>query len=227
MTTSQRFRATATGPVSFRGKLPYGTLMVRTEPGLQHPEIVVSTQDQTGPSADAVRKARFVERNGQVSVEVDMPDSGGGSVTIVNGMNFSGGVTMVNGRVISGSGAVQTGNSSIYIAALLPPNSSVEFDTVSAAVQIEGAAAHVSGKTMSGSVTVEVAASADCSTVSGRIDIRALGGDARLKSMSGSIDVCATTPCRVKAETMSGDVTVRGVRVELDGRSMSGRVRQF
>lgn len=224
MTTIQRFRASASGPVTFQGKLPAGTLMVRTQAGAQA-EIVVSTDDNSGPSADAVRKTRFNESGGVVRVEVPM-QNGGGNVVIGNNVIIGSGVTVVNGAVIGGGGSVR-GISPIYIAALLPTNSNVDFEGVSTGVTVEGQVAHISGRSTSGSVRVERAASADVETVSGGIEIAALGGDARLRSVSGGIRAHALVPCQVQANAVSGNVTVSGARVRLDGRSVSGRVRQL
>lgn len=235
MATAKRYQVSDPGPVNLAVRLTAGEVLIKAEDGARA-EIVVQTTDDSGPSADAVNRARFSETGGEVRVEVPTPNGGVvnsviagnvyGGVTVVNGQVFSGGVTVVNGRVVSGGGAVVGGSSPIYIAALVPTNSSVKLDTTSADARTHGRLAHVQAQSVSGDVEIAAAASADIRTTSGDVEIQSLAGDSSLQSVSGDIRVHAVVPCRVGAQTVSGDVTVTGARVDLDARSVSGRVRQ-
>jgi hypothetical protein len=92
-------------------------------------------------------------------------------------------------------------------------------------------AAHISAKTQSGDIRLGRTDVVEGDTMSGDIRIADFGGTARLKSMSGDIQVHATAGGDVSARTMSGDVNVTATEAALDGdldvqaNSMSGSVR--
>ncbi|TDB98709.1 hypothetical protein E1091_07480 [Micromonospora fluostatini] len=217
MATIKRHRVRVCGPVALDVESASGGLLVRAQDGVQA-EIVVKTDDDSGPSAEAVKGARFIESGQNIRVELPQVKGGMSGVNIVIGS----GVTMVNGRVVSG-GYSSVGHSPIYIAALVPTNSSLRAKTTSGGVETQGELAHVNAHTMSGGIRIDSAASAQLQSMSGSVRLRDLRGDAQLKSMSGGIDVRASQPCRVDASTMSGDIEVSG-DVDLQASSMTGRV---
>ena len=221
---------THTGPITLNVRLTAGQIRVVAEDRARA-EIVVSTPDSSGPSVEAVTNTRISDLGD--TIEVDVPDNGGGGVTIQSG----GGVTMVNsgsgmfiagnvvggsiissgrdtfinGQRVTGGGAVHIGGSGISVEARVPRGSSVRANTTAADITVTGEARAVNAGTMSGDV-----------------EIAALSAEARIKTMSGDIEVTADPASAalvpVRASSMSGDITARG-RVDLDGRSMSGRVR--
>jgi len=238
---------THTGPITLNVRLTAGQIRVVAEDRARA-EIVVSTPDSSGPSVEAVTNTRISDLGD--TIEVDVPDNGGGGVTIQSG----GGVTMVNsgsgmfiagnvvggsiissgrdtfinGQRVTGGGAVHIGGSGISVEARVPRGSSVRANTTAADITVTGEARAVNAGTMSGDVYVSQVQVADVRTMSGDVEIAALSAEARIKTMSGDIEVTADPASaalvQVRASSMSGDITARG-RVDLDGRSMSGRVR--
>ncbi|MFJ2709065.1 DUF4097 family beta strand repeat-containing protein [Streptomyces sp. NPDC087428] len=174
-----------------------------------------------------------------------------GSTVIMSGgnMSFSGGTVVVNGRVVSGAGStVIIGGSTVEIEAVVPEGSSVIGRTDSADVTADGTLASVSGSTQSGDVTVGDSPNivartqsgdvrlgrtdvVDAHTMSGDIKIKDFGGTAKLKTMSGDIDVHATAGGDIDAKTMSGDIEVTATQAALDDfldvrpHTMSGDIR--
>lgn len=228
------------GPVTLDVDLTAGDIRVHVE-DRPHAEVIVSTRDDEGPSADAVHDTRISESGDRLTVRVPRT-SGAGGVVIQGGRGVSsivstggasfvqvGGVVgdvWVNGVRISGGGAVVVGGSPIVVEARLPLGSSLAATSTSTDVEATGRLVAARVQSVSGDITLDAVDRPDLRTTSGDIEIAALHGDADLAAVSGDIRVHADVPCRVRANTVSGDVRVTGARVDLDARSVSGRVRQ-
>lgn len=241
--SSRKVAAATTGPVTIDASLlgHGGVISVRTEADCERASLVISTTDENGPAADAVRDATLRQS--------------------ATGLNA---VVHVRHVRIAGNATVVQGSAPIEITAIVPPGSKVIGHTQSADIEAIGSFALVSGhthsgdlrvddaekvtaSTQSGNVTVNEAADisaktqsgdvhlnltdvVDASTMSGGIAIRDFGGTARLKTMSGSISVHATAGGDIDANTMSGDIEVTATQAAMEEhldvrpRSMSGRI---
>lgn len=232
MTTTRTVRSTGRGPVHLRADTGSITLTVITEarPG---GEITVSTNDDDGPSADAVCEADLGIRGQDMGVRLRATGTtvqfGDGATVQVNsgrgvfiaGDNYgavTGGVAVVNGRVMSAAG------SPITVVARLPHGSTVDAATTAGSVACHGVYDTVRATTMSGGVTVGTARQVQASTQSGSVHVGTLTGRGDLSSMSGSVRVSGPNTAYAKASSMSGNVTASG-GMAVDGSSMSGRVR--
>jgi len=237
MATTRTIRTTSL-PVILDADLTANDLHVYTE-ARGDGEVTVSTLDDDGPSADAVRNATLEQRGNQLLVRLD--HSGGmtviqtgrggtvqtnsGSGVFIGGSNFSNvvvgnGTVMVNGRLVSGG----VGSSPITVTARLPHGSSVRAKTQSGDIHLEGVYHEVDASSQSGDVEVDTAKAVQARTQSGDVEVRALTGSGALKSMSGDIEVRGPAGSSASARTMSGDVRGSG-GIRVAGSSMSGRVR--
>ena len=101
--------------------------------------------------------------------------------------------------------------------------------TVSGDVSIESVEELLMVKAVSGDVEItESSGKANISTVSGEIDIEAASMDITLDTVSGEIDAELDEFSRLRANAVSGDITVAGKLVDggnLDISSVSGDVR--
>jgi hypothetical protein len=243
MPTRNHHIAAQQGPVTLDVTLPTGAVSVIIE-DRQTAEVTISTQDDAGPSADAVNNVAIDGGGGRLTVRLPRPtggtviQTGGHGTTMINsdggvfvaGSNYgsvvqSGRGVWVDGGQIHG-GALMVGSSPIVVEARLPLGSSLSANTTSADISAAGplVAAHI--RSVSGDVTLSDVERPYVQTTSGDIEIRALSGNADLAAVSGDIRVHAIRPCAVRANTVSGDVRVTGARVDLDAGSVSGRVRQ-
>ena len=239
---------THTGPITLNVRLTAGQIRVVAE-DRDRAEIVVSTPDSSGPSAEAVTNTAITETGGHLEVRVPNPGGTGGAMIqtggggVIVGSNYgvvvggnmygsmmsgvTGGEMWVNGQRVTGGGVV-VGGSPIDVEVRVPRGSTVSAKTTSAAVTVTGEVNSIDAETMSGDVYASLVQVADVRTMSGDVEIAALSAEARIKTMSGDIEVTADPASAalvpVRASSMSGDITARG-RVDLDGRSMSGRVR--
>jgi Putative adhesin len=103
-----------------------------------------------------------------------------------------------------------------------------QLDTTSADAEIQ-AAQSVQARSVSGDISVGVCGGpADLSATSGDIEIEDARGAVRAASTSGDVRVHVTQSVHVDARTISGNVRVTapaGVRPQVSGHSISGRVR--
>ncbi|MFB7852811.1 DUF4097 domain-containing protein [Streptomyces sp. NPDC056053] len=120
--------------------------------------------------------------------------------------------------------------------------------TQSGDIRVQGTSEQVTAQTQSGDVTIGNAPNivvktqsgdvglgrtdvVEAHTMSGDITIKDFGGTAKLKTMSGDIDVHATAGGDIDASTMSGDIEVTATQAALDDaldvrpHTMSGRIR--
>lgn len=91
----------------------------------------------------------------------------------------------------------------------LPASCPVELGVVSADAVVSGIAAPVKVKSVSGSVTLDgVRSDISAQTVSGDLEARGLSGSLHFTTVSGDLTVVDGTSGRVRAETVSGQVTL-------------------
>ena len=245
--TTRTISAATNGPVTIDAALlgHGGTITVRASADCERATLTISTTDESGPAADAVRDATLRQGGAGLVASVEGKADNGGSTTGITGSRR--GVTVVqNAGVVTGN-LVGFNAAPIAIEATVPEGSSVTGRTQSADVQLEGAVRNVSAHTQSGDVRVEQADHiavktmsgdvrlgrtdvVEANTMSGDITIADFGGTAQLKTMSGDIRVHATVGGDIDASSMSGDVTVTATQAALDDqldirpRSMSGRI---
>ncbi|WP_374778714.1 DUF4097 domain-containing protein (plasmid) [Streptomyces sp. NBC_01310] len=250
--TSRTIAAETTGPVTIDAALlgHHGTITVRTEADCERATVTITTADEDGDAADAVKRAtlRPSGTGGVVaSVEGRGGSAGGTTVitgggiqsivrgnsgsTIVIGGNISGGNivsgggdVVINGvRFTGGNGAtVVQGSPPIEITAVVPEGSSLISRTHSADIETLGNMLHVGGHTQSGDFRVTSASQVVASTQSG--DVRVEGAaNIAVKTKSGDIRLGRTDV--VEADTMSGDITISDFGGSARLKTMSGDVR--
>jgi hypothetical protein len=226
MTTTRTIRAAQPGPIVLDVDTSAFDLDVTVDPSCTQASLTLSTDDDTGPSADAVNGADATAHGDAIRCRLHPRGNFGGGV-VISGNSYGtivtgGGMVMVNGRVISGGA---TGGSMIRMAARVPADSSVRFRGQSASLEVAGGALRaLDAESQSGDVRVDAVGEAKASTQSGDVRIGHLAGYAELKSMSGDVDVYGGPGASARASTMSGDVSASG-GMALNGSSMSGRVR--
>jgi hypothetical protein len=234
MSTTRTIR-TSSLPVVLDADLAAIDLHVYTE-ARSDGEVTVSTVDNDGPSAGAVRAATLDVDGNRLVVRVDHAAGGttiiqtgrGGSsyVSTGSGQNIvvGNGVTMVNGRVVSGNGTFISGGSPVTVVARLPHGSSVRARTQSGDIDLEGNYDEVDASSQSGDIEVGTVRVVQARTQSGDVDVATLTGSGALESMSGDIEVRGPQGASASARTMSGNVRGSG-GIRVAGSSMSGRVR--
>jgi hypothetical protein len=234
VSTTRSVRAEQAGPVLATSKTQSLDLTVIVEPGREYGEIVITTEDDEGSSADIVKGAQLHAAGDRISIEVD---ESAGRVTIVQtrrggvssvsvgrnygmvvgsvagGMVVSGGrmvvgdrVTIVDGRVVSGNAAVIETGSPVTVTAHLPARSSVSARSQSGDVETSGRLAQVVFSAQSGDADLDEVHTANVNTQSGDIEIANLTGTVLLNSMSGDITVHGGPGASATARTMSGDI---------------------
>lgn len=249
--TERAFESTASGPVVLGLSLPVGSVRVQVVDKLKSARVTLRTDDDTGPAADALRRARSTQTGQALSIEVpEMP----GNVMTQSGSRFmqstvygsATGMTIVNGRVISGGGNVVT-VSLVEATVILPPHSSLAVVSQSAGASVIGYVDRLEFRSVSGDLNADgvrelranttsgdirashVAGQVAAQSVSGDIDVDLYGGrDAMLGSTSGDIRMQATGDASgsVRCNSVSGDVRVSGARhLRVSASTVSGRVR--
>ncbi|WP_158288229.1 DUF4097 family beta strand repeat-containing protein, partial [Streptomyces sp. ICBB 8177] len=184
------------GPVVLGLDLPMGSVTVQVLSSITTASVLLSTQDSSGPAADAIGRARSRQDGRAWTVEIpEIPgnvmvqSTRGGRVvqhmdTVHGPVN---GLTTINGRVITGGGGGVT-VSPIEARVMLPAGSSL-------------------------------------AVVSNSSDARVYGPVERLEFRSVSGDLTANGVRVLNASTTSGDIDVHGVAVRLTARSVSGDIR--
>jgi Putative adhesin len=211
------------------------------------------TAEVSGPEKvlDAIR----AERTGSTwSLTWPKGAGGGRGTTIISGDNYSSMVIgRVSGRVIVNgvdvtalvneaggsaeplravvrvpSGSVLDADLGSGEVATRGPLAAVRAKTMSADVSCDGETGPLEASTQSGDVTAERVGPVSASTMSGDVAVGGALGTVTASTMSGDVRVHALQNVSVNASTMSGDIRVTaapGVRPQVSGRSMSGRVR--
>ncbi|MEU3986368.1 DUF4097 family beta strand repeat-containing protein [Streptomyces sp. NPDC026672] len=218
--TTQTFTATAAGPIWADVISHIGTVNVTVDRTLKNALITVSTPDEEGPVADAVRDTTSREHtsNGVNVLEVRVPKVNGGGNTFTGGGGFSTTTMTVGGNTftVSGSGGVSMVGGDIYMGG----KKIVENGRV---IAEQGTV--VGGAGGSGTVTVDVRlpelSSVRLDTTSADLDVRR--GDLQVldvQSVSG--DVRAKGVHTLRGNLTSGDLEVERVEAKVDISSVSG-----
>lgn len=229
MTTSRNHTAEHDGPVLFEVTTvaAHVTVVAEDRPAAL---VMVSTTADSGPAADAVNTVSFQDSPGVVSVLLTEPYSGtesvaihrGSGVTVIqNGGNF----TVVDGGVVIGGNRAYLG-APISIEARLPLGSALACQTTSGDVGTRGELADVDAVTVSGDIRIDAVRRPHLRTTSGDIRVSGLTGTrATATTVSGDIRIHAQAPsATVRAVAVSGDIRVTGPDLDLDARTVSGRV---
>ena len=104
---------------------------------------------------------------------------------------------------------VSNRRSSAVVSVSLPASCPVELGVVSADAVVSGVDAPVKVKSVSGAVTLDgVRSDITAQTVSGDLETRGLSGSLHFTTVSGDLTVVDGTSGRVRAETVSGQVTL-------------------
>ncbi|GAA3751789.1 hypothetical protein [Micromonospora maritima] len=230
MSTTNLIKATRSGPITLDLTLVAGLIQVVVADGT-YAQIELSTDEDSGLAADAVNKPVIAHRGDCLSIDASI--RGGVVQGAVYGnvqVNNFGGVRIggVNyGGIQVGGGSVVSQNSSpITARALLPIGSSLIADATSAPIQVRGPLNRAKVRTTNGRIELDIVRDLDVETISGSIAVVELAGDGRAETVSGSITVERGGPYRLIAETVSGNITAPNP-IRLDGRTVSGRVRNY
>jgi hypothetical protein len=98
---------------------------------------------------------------------------------------------------------------SAVISVSVPATCPVELGVVSAEAVVSGTTAHTTVRSVSGGVTLDgVRSDIAAQTVSGDLEARGLVGGLNFTTVSGDLTVVDGTSARVRAETVSGQVTL-------------------
>lgn len=250
--TTRKLAAETTGPVTIDASLMGhgGVISVRAEADCKRATLTISTADEDGPAAEAVREATLRQSATGLNATVHGKGGigGGSTTTIITGRgrgtvqsvvsnnsgstiqiggnvfsgNFVGGDVWVNGVRVSGNATVVTGGAPIEITAIVPPGSKVIGHTHSADIEAIGSFALVSGRTQSGDLRVDDAEKVTVSTQSGDVTVNK-AADIGAKTQSGDVHLNLTDV--VEVDTMSGDITIRDFGGTARLKTMSGDIR--
>ncbi|WP_327223027.1 DUF4097 domain-containing protein [Streptomyces platensis] len=244
--TTRKIAAETNGPITIDATLlgHGGSVSVRADASCERATLTVSTVDEDGPAAEAVRNATL--RQTLKGLHVNVQGDGGttGGTTIISGggrgmtivqtagnvtgtmIGYQGGVIggdmIVNGVRVSGGATVIQGSSPIEIVAVVPEGSSAIGHTQSASIDALGALLNVTADTQSGSVRTGHVAKVNANTQSGSVVVEQ-AADITAKTMSGSIRLGRTDV--VNANTMSGSVQIADFGGTARIKTMSGSVR--
>ncbi|MER6609883.1 DUF4097 family beta strand repeat-containing protein [Streptomyces sp. NPDC000927] len=223
MSTSQTFTATADGAIWTDVISHVGTVNVTIDPTIKHAVITVSTGDDDGPLADAVRGTTKRESRYQNldCVTVRVPEVEGNTMTMGNStFSFNGGNMVVgqNFGVVRGSvTGVTISNGDIVIGGR---------KVVSNGRVVAEQGTVVSGGGM-GTITVDVQLPSDQSSI--RLETTSadltVHGDLQVldaRSVSGNIE--AKGVHTLQADTTSGDVEAERVDARVNVNSVSGDI---
>lgn len=253
--STRTFHAPAAGPLTFDLAAGYADVTVTVSP-----EAAAAVAELSGPD-EVVSEATDFSRPGRWSLNLPAPaptviSSGGvqivnhGGGQVIQAGHIYGNITMFNGRMRAGGlqmtdAVTVPGPEPVRLNVTLPAGSvtaaRVESGTFTARGHLEGA--DVSGTSVS--IEVDTAGDLDAETISGRITVRSVTGEARLAStsgrirvrgaagpvtaetVSGGIEITVSAPVTVQAESVSGSITVHtgGHDPDVRARSVSGRTR--
>ncbi|MEU4986636.1 DUF4097 family beta strand repeat-containing protein [Streptomyces sp. NPDC021969] len=243
--TTRKIAAETTGPVTIDATLKGhgGVISVRVDDKCERATLTISTTDDDGPAAEAVRAATLrqsvtglyasvVGKGGTNTGTTTIITGGRGGMTIIQnagtvhgemvGMNFADGDVTVNGVRVSGGGTVIAATAPVEIVATVPPGSKVIGNTQSADVEALGTFAAVSAFTQSGAVRVDTSNKVTASTQSGGVTVDK-ADEINVKTMSGGVYLNVTDV--VEAKTMSGAITIQDFAGTARLKTMSGAIR--
>ncbi|MFK0047758.1 DUF4097 family beta strand repeat-containing protein [Streptomyces sp. NPDC090741] len=223
MTTSQTFTATATGALWTDVISHFGTVNVTIDPTLKNAVVTVSTGDDEGPLADAVRGTTMKESTHKAlnCLTIRVPEVAGNTMTMGSStFNFSG-----NSRVVAQNFGVITGSvTGMHISGNDISIGGRKIVSGGRVVAPEGTV--VSGGGM-GTITVDVTLPSDQSSIRMETTTADLTVDGDLQvldfhSLSG--DVEARGVHTLRGNTTSGDFEVDRVDARLDVNTVSGDI---
>ncbi|MGW7597081.1 DUF4097 family beta strand repeat-containing protein [Streptomyces antimycoticus] len=235
--TEHTFQMTTPGPVVLGIELPMGSIDAQVIDGLTTASVVLSTDDETGPAADAVNRAR-ADQDGQV-LAVEVPELPGNVMTqvirgnrIVHHMGVVTGsvtgVTIVNGRIIHGGGLQGPVVSEIRARVLLPAHSSFAVVSQSADAVVNGYVDQMEFRSVSGDLRINGARELRAQTTSGDLDIVRVTDRLTARTVSGHIAVDLYSGRDAELNTTSGDVIVHAADAAsgcLRAETVSGDIR--
>ncbi|WP_331719687.1 DUF4097 family beta strand repeat-containing protein [Streptomyces virginiae] len=237
MTTSKTFTATAAGPLWTDVISHLGKVNITIDPTLTNAVVTVSTGDDEGPLADAVRGATMEESTHQAlnSLTVRVPKVEGNTMTMgnstfnfsgnsmvvgqnfgvisgsVTGMTISGGDITIGGRVVAPKGTVVSGGGmgTITVDVTLPSDmSSVRMETTSADLTVNGDLQVLDFHSLSGDVEARSVNTLRGNTTSGDFEVGRVEARVDISSISGDFEIGAYNGSEFRANTVSGDVHV-------------------
>ncbi|MFE3601829.1 DUF4097 family beta strand repeat-containing protein [Streptomyces sp. NPDC059142] len=228
--TERTIVSPSTGPVVLGLSLPVGSVRVQVDERLPMARVVLSTEDSTGPAADAVARARFHQEGQALGIEVpEMPadvmvqSRRGNRVVQSVGTVYGSitGLTIVNGQVISGShiGGGMRSVSAVTAMVYLPVGSSLAVVSTSADAEVFGYLERIEFRSTSGDLHADGARDLSASTTSGDITAGRITESISARSVSGDIGVDLYDGRSADLSTTSGDVRVHATS------SASGTVR--
>lgn len=218
--TERTFAMDSTGPAVLDLELPVGAIEVQVLDSATSASVVLRTEDESGPAADAVRDARSSEdgqtlrvRVPEVHGSVIMQSVAGGRVIHNTGVISigSGNVTsmvVVNGRVISGGVTNVPTVSGVTARVVLPRGSSLEVRSKSADLHAVGSLNSAAFTSISGGAHFDAVRELHASTTSGDVSADGITTRATVRSVSGDIDLYRYSGGSADLTSTSGDVTV-------------------
>lgn len=117
------------------------------------------------------------------------------------------------------------GGTSAHLAVKIPRRGSLEVETVSAEITVEGVDGEITTESVSGSVRIEGRPQAvDVETVSGNVEVNAEAAEIAVESVSGRVEIHGAAR-RLEVDSVSGRVEVTGENLtRADIESVSGTV---
>ncbi|OEJ53497.1 DUF4097 family beta strand repeat-containing protein [Streptomyces agglomeratus] len=238
--TERTFLSLSTGPVVLGLDLPVGSLTVQVLSNITTASVVLRTDDESGPAADAINGARSSQDGQALAVEVPelpgnvMTQSVSGRRVVQHAGTVNGAVTgvTINGCVVTGGGnAGVVTVSPIEARVILPIGSALAVVSQSSDARVYGNVERMEFRSVSGDLAIDGARELNATTTSGdvavghlteRLTVRSVSGDitlygyagaeADLTTTSGDIDVMAQGRASgdLRAHSVSGDVSVTG-----------------
>lgn len=227
MATTRTVKAAQPGPILLRVNSRSDDIRVDVYDGLQYAEVVLSTSDNSGPSADAVNDPDTAYASG-IELAVNVPQARGGGITMVSGgavniggMAFGSGMAFNNGVISAGRdvSVVQSGDDT-YISG------------GGGDVYVDGRKVTTGGgeggtPTVGSPVKVQIRVPRDSSVVANTVsgDFTHWGAslsEVHVKTTSG--DVSVGTANGVNVNTTNGDINVAMVTGTATLASVSGGI---
>jgi hypothetical protein len=234
--TERTFTTTKRGLIALR--LPAGTARVTVDPSIKTATIRLHTRDTQGPSVDAINQATASTVNG---LEVDVPDTGGGGMTVIqtghggryssvsisgNGsVIVSGGNVTINGQRITGSSMVSSG---ITADVTVPGSAELSFRSVSADLVANGPLAALTVATTSGDIETGLVGSLAVNSSSGDVEVTGVTEQLTVSTVSGDVEIGSYSGQRATLNAVSGDISLSATPASSGGLSattVSGDIR--
>lgn len=224
--TKRTIPMAAFGPIALDLMMHNGTIHLAVDPTLKQARVELTTDAESGPSADAIRDTD-VSLTGQ-NLTVRVPDTVGGmagSTTVsVNGntMTFSGGngvqinggnihvsghgrgKVFINGRQVTADGPAGPTLTPITLTAYLPARSVALISTHTAMTVVTGELARLDFDATSASLTAERIGELDATITSGKVLVSDVTGSLTANVTSGYFGVGAYSGHDARLNLTSG-----------------------